>query len=60
VRDVASGQGATSSWLAGPAERPRPSGERGSDRLKKNKWAAAGPKCQMGQKRWKNSFSNKI
>jgi hypothetical protein len=28
---------------AGPAERLRPSGERGSGRLKKNKWAATGP-----------------
>jgi hypothetical protein len=28
---------------AGPAERLRPSGERGSGQLKKNKWAAAGP-----------------
>jgi hypothetical protein len=41
--------GATDVWSAGPrgqagpAERLRPSGERGSGRLKKNKWAMAGP-----------------
>jgi hypothetical protein len=28
---------------AGPADRLRPSGERGRGQLKKNKWAAAGP-----------------
>jgi hypothetical protein len=35
--------GATDVRSAGPAERLRPSGERGSGRLKKNKWATAGP-----------------
>jgi hypothetical protein len=43
----------------GPAERPRPSGERGSGRLerRKNEWAAAGPKGRMGRKRRKKFFS---
>jgi hypothetical protein len=29
VREAAIGQGTTDAWSAGPAERPRPSGERG-------------------------------
>jgi hypothetical protein len=36
---------------AGPAERPRHSGKRGSGRLERKKeWAAARPKGRMGQK----------
>jgi hypothetical protein len=41
--EVAIGQGTTDARLAGLAERLRPSGERGSGRSKKNKWATAGP-----------------
>jgi hypothetical protein len=37
AREVTIGQGATDAWLAGPAERPRPSGERESGRLGKEK-----------------------
>jgi hypothetical protein len=54
AREAAIGQGATDARPAGPrgragsAERSRPSGERGSGRLKK-KVVTAGPKDQMGQ-----------
>jgi hypothetical protein len=47
--EAAIGQGATDAQSAGPrlragpAEGLSPSGEKGSGRLKKNKWAAAGP-----------------
>jgi hypothetical protein len=73
VREAAIRQGATDARSAGPrgrarpVERPRPSGERGGDgRLKRKKWAAAGPKGRMGRlaarligpKVRKNSFPN--
>jgi hypothetical protein len=48
AREAAIGQSATDARPAGPAERPRPSGERGSGRLKK-KMVAAGPKDRMGR-----------
>jgi hypothetical protein len=46
VREAAIGQGATDARSAGPAERPRSSGERESDRLGKEK--GSGPR--LGQK----------
>jgi hypothetical protein len=51
VREAAIGQGATdarsagSRWRAGPAERLRPSGERESDRLGKEK--GSGPRLDQ-------------
>jgi hypothetical protein len=53
-------QGATGTWSAGPAERLRPSREGGGPVEKERRWAMAGPKGQMGRKRRKNSFLNKI
>jgi hypothetical protein len=57
VREAAIEQGTTDARLAGPTERPRPSGERGGGRpiekrRKRKKWAAVGPKVR------KNSFPN--
>jgi hypothetical protein len=47
MREVAIGQGTTDARPVGPAERPRPSGERGSSRLEK-RVAAAGLNDRMG------------
>jgi hypothetical protein len=65
VREAAIRQGATDAWSAGPrgrarpAERSRPSGERGSGRLGE-KWAVAGPKTGAGPNSSNKTFSNFI
>jgi hypothetical protein len=54
VREVAIGQGATDArsagprGRAGPAERPRPSGERGSGRLEKKCGPRLGQEPELG------------
>jgi hypothetical protein len=43
---------------AGPAKKPRPSGERGSGWLEKKEWAVAGPKAEENYFRIKFEFLN--
>jgi hypothetical protein len=58
AREAAIGQGATEAQPAGPAERPRPGGERESGRLgEKRKWAAARPKTRAGPNLRNKTFS---
>jgi hypothetical protein len=60
VKEAAIGHGFTDARPAGPAERPRPSGERESGRLGegKRKWVAARPKTGAGPNSSNKTFLN--
>jgi hypothetical protein len=62
VREAASGQGATDAWPTGPTERPSGRGPVGKEKKwpvgeRKWRWAATGPKTEVGPKVMEKFFS---